>query len=183
MKIYTKTGDKGETSLFGGSRVSKGHLRIHAYGTLDELNSYIGLLNDLSSDEKMSQELHRIQDRLFTLGALLATEHEKAKKRLPIITLEDIEYLEESIDKMDQSLDPLKTFILPGGHPTVSYCHIARCVCRRAERLTVELSEHNNIDVLVIQYLNRLSDYLFVCSRYLTKILKVQEKLWIPEKD
>lgn len=182
MKIYTKKGDKGETSLFGGSRVSKGHIRIHAYGTVDELNSYIGLLCDLSPDESMNQELLRIQDRLFTLGALLATENEASKKKLPSITLKDISFLEESIDIMEESLDPIKTFVLPGGHPTVSYCHISRCVCRRAERICVELSEINKIEEFVIQYLNRLSDYLFVFSRHLTKILNVKETPWVPEK-
>ena len=182
MKVYTKTGDKGETSLFGGSRVSKGHIRIHAYGTVDELNSYIGLLSDLSPDESMNQEFLRIQDRLFTLGALLATENEATKKKLPSITLKDISFLEESIDRMEESLDPLKTFVLPGGHPTVSYCHISRCVCRRAERICVELSEINKVEEFVIQYLNRLSDYLFVFSRHLTKILNVKETPWMPEK-
>lgn len=182
MKVYTKTGDKGKTSLFGGSRVSKGHIRIHAYGTVDELNSYIGLLSDLSPDESRNHELLRIQDRLFTLGALLATENEASKKRLPSITLKDISFLEESIDRMEESLDPIKTFVLPGGHPTVSYCHISRCVCRRAERICVELSEINKVEEFVIQYLNRLSDYLFVFSRHLTKILRVKETPWVPEK-
>ena len=182
MKVYTKTGDQGETSLFGGSRVSKGHLRIHAYGTVDELNSYIGLLIDLLPDASMKPELIRIQDRLFTLGALLATEHEATKKRLPAITKEDVEFLEISIDRMEASLDPIKTFVLPGGHPTVSYCHISRCVCRRSERICVELSATNKVDEIVIQYLNRLSDYLFIFSRHLTKILKVKETPWIPEK-
>ena len=182
MKVYTKTGDQGETSLFGGSRVSKGHLRIHAYGTVDELNSYIGLLSDLSPDESRNIELIRIQDRLFTLGALLATENEVSKKRLPSITLQDISFLEASIDRMEASLNPIKTFVLPGGHPTVSYCHISRCVCRRAERICVELSEINKVEEFVIQYLNRLSDYLFVFSRHITKILKVKETPWVPEK-
>ena len=182
MKVYTKTGDQGETSLFGGLRVSKGNLRIHAYGTIDELNSYIGLLGDLSPDKSSKLELLRIQDRLFTLGALLATENEASKKRLPSITLEDICYLEASIDRMEESLDPIKTFVLPGGHPTVSYCHISRCVCRRAERICVELSETNKVEEVLIQYLNRLSDYLFVLSRHLVKILKVKEIPWVPEK-
>lgn len=182
MKVYTKTGDKGETSLFGGSRVSKGHLRIHAYGTVDELNSYIGLLRDLSPDENRNTELVRIQDRLFTLGALLATESKKAKKRLPTINQEDVAYLEQSIDVMEQLLEPIKSFVLPGGHPTVSYCHIARCVCRRAERLSVEFSEDSEVEDIVIQYLNRLSDYLFVLSRFLTKVLEVKEIPWVPEK-
>jgi cob(I)alamin adenosyltransferase len=182
MKVYTKTGDKGETSLFGGTRVSKGNLRIHAYGTVDELNSYIGLLRDLSNVGSSCAELVRIQDRLFTLGAILATESESAKKRLPLIYQTDIEFLEKAIDKMESTLDPIKTFVLPGGHPTVSYCHIARCVCRRAERLTVELAEDHEIESLVIQYLNRLSDYLFVLSRFLTKSLNATEIPWIPEK-
>ena len=160
-----------------GSRVSKGHLRIHAYGTVDELNSYIGLLIDLLPDASMKPELIRIQDRLFTLGALLATEHEVTKKRLPAITKEDVEFLEISIDRMEASLDPIKTFVLPGGHPTVSYCHISRCVCRRSERICVELSATNKVEEFVIQYLNRLSDYLFVFSRHLTKILKVKNPL------
>jgi len=182
MKVYTKTGDKGKTSLFGGQRVSKGDLRIHAYGTVDELNSYIGLLRDLCVDEVRVSQLIRIQDRLFTLGALLATESETAKKRLPKISEEDIESLEEAIDTMEQTLEPIKTFVLPGGHPTVSYCHISRCVCRRAERLSVELGEEVEVDPLVIQYLNRLSDYLFVLSRFLTKILDAKEIPWLPEK-
>ena len=182
MKVYTKTGDKGQTSLFGGQRVSKGNLRIHAYGTVDELNSYIGLLRDLSPDEARNVELIRIQDRLFTLGALLATESNTAKKRLPKIHKDDIEYLEKAIDSMEEKLEPIKTFVLPGGHPTVSYCHIARCVCRRSERLSVELTEEVEVEGLVIQYLNRLSDYLFVLSRFLTKILNATEIPWLPEK-
>jgi len=183
MKVYTKTGDKGQTSLFGGQRVSKGHLRIHAYGTVDELNSYMGLLRDLSADEIRNQEIQRIQDRLFTLGALLATESEKAKKRLPLIKQDDVEVLEQAIDAMELTLDPIKAFVLPGGHPTVSYCHVARCVCRRAERLSVELAEDNDIELLVIQYLNRLSDYLFVLSRFLAKSLGAKEIPWLPEKN
>jgi len=182
MKVYTKTGDKGETSLFGGARVSKGNLRIHAYGTVDELNSYIGLLRDLCTEEPRAIELIRIQDRLFTLGAILATESASAKKRLPLIYQTDIVYLEKAIDEMESTLEPIKTFVLPGGHPTVSHCHIARCVCRRAERLTVELAEEHEVEELTIQYLNRLSDYLFVLSRFFTKVLNATEVPWIPEK-
>lgn len=182
MKVYTKTGDKGETSLFGGARVSKGNLRIHVYGTVDEVNSYVGLLRDLCTDKSRVDELIRIQDRLFTLGAILATESESAQKRLPKISAQDITYLENGIDAMEKVLEPIKTFVLPGGHPTVSHCHIARCVCRRAERLTVELSSQVEVDELVIQYLNRLSDYLFVLSRFLTKILDAKEIAWLPEK-
>ena len=182
MKVYTKTGDKGETSLFGGTRVSKANSRIHAYGTVDELNSYLGLLRDLSAHKNRNTELERIQDRLFTLGAILATEREDSLKKLHRIKLDDVVYLEEAIDQMDASLEPLTSFVLPGGHPTVSYCHVARCVCRRAERLTVDLAEHSEVDVLVVKYLNRLSDYLFVLSRFLAKTLEVKQTPWVPEK-
>ena len=182
MKVYTKTGDKGETSLFGGTRVSKANSRIHAYGTVDELNSYLGLLRDLSAQKNRNTELERIQDRLFTLGAILATEREDSLKKLPRIKRDDVVYLEGAIDQMDASLEPLTSFVLPGGHPTVSYCHVARCVCRRAERLTVELAEHSKMDVLVVKYLNRLSDYLFVLSRFLAKTLEVKQTPWVPEK-
>lgn len=183
MKIYTKTGDKGKTSLFSGARVSKGHLRIHAYGTVDELNSYIGLLRDLSGDEKMNSELIQIQDRLFTLGAHLATETEESRSKLPLMTRGDVEVLENAMDLMEEELEPIQSFLLPGGHPTVSHCHIARCVCRRAERLVVELAENFTIDDLLVQYLNRLSDYLFVLSRILIKNLKATETPWVPRKD
>lgn len=183
MKVYTKTGDKGETSLFGGSRVSKGHLRIHAYGTVDELNSYMGLLRDLTDCESREKEIERIQDRLFTLGALLATEKESAIKRLPKLQASDITFLESTIDGMEVDLEPIKTFVLPGGHPTVSHCHIARCVCRRAERLCVELSENVAVSEIIIKYLNRLSDYLFVLSRYQTKLHGVKELPWQPENE
>ena len=182
MKIYTKTGDQGKTSLFSGSRLSKGHLRIHAYGTVDELNSHIGLLRDLSNDDAINLELIHVQDRLFTLGSYLASETEDAKSRLPSMTITDVEVLESAIDLMEQELDPIQSFVLPGGHATVSYCHIARCVCRRAERLVVELAENFTVDDVFIQYLNRLSDYLFVLSRILTKNLKGKETPWKPKK-
>lgn len=182
MKVYTKTGDLGETSLFGGSRVSKGDLRIHAYGTVDELNSYIGLLRDVSLDDGVINELLVIQDRLFTLGAILATEKDSSKIKLPLILNEDIRFLEVAIDVMDANLDTITAFVLPGGHTTVSYCHIARCVCRRAERMVVQLSEHSTIDSLIVKYLNRLSDYLFVLSRYHSKYLNAKEMPWIPKK-
>ena len=183
MKIYTKTGDQGTTSLFSGTRVSKAHIRLHAYGTIDELNSYIGLLRDLTEDSKINQDLIAIQDRLFTLGGHLATETEEARAKLPALHTSDMEYLESAIDAMDEVLDPIKNFILPGGHNTVSHCHITRCVCRRAERWVVELSENEDVDMIIIQYLNRLSDYLFVLSRYLTKKLRVTETPWRPKKD
>lgn len=189
MKIYTKTGDKGTTSLFGGTRVPKHHIRIESYGTVDELNSHIGLVKDQEVTEHTREVLNRVQDRLFTIGSILATEPEKAllksgKERLAIpgITSKDIELLEDEIDKMNEELPEMTHFILPGGHPSVSICHIARCVCRRAERMSTALYEINPFNELVLQYLNRLSDYLFVLARKLSKDLHANEVKWIPEK-
>jgi len=189
MKIYTKTGDTGTTALFGGTRVPKHHIRIESYGTVDELNSYIGLVRDQDIDARSKEILLQIQDRLFTLGAILATDPEKAilksgKERLniPKIEEEDIVLLETEMDFMNESLPPMTHFVLPGGHPTVSYCHITRCVCRRAERLTTLLNEHEPIDSRVLKYLNRLSDYLFVLARKLTYLLQAEEIKWIPKK-
>jgi len=189
MKIYTKTGDKGTTALFGGMRVPKDHIRIESYGTIDELNSYIGLIRDQEIDVVYKTLLIEIQDRLFTIGAILATPPEKEVlkngdlrlKNLGIIDT-DIQLLEEEIDKMDESLPPMTHFILPGGHPTVSHCHIARCICRRAERLAVQLSHNDHVPEIAIQYLNRLSDYLFVLARKLSCDLKADEVKWIPRK-
>lgn len=185
MKIYTKTGDKGETSLFGGTRVPKHHIRIESYGTVDELNSYIGLIRDLISDETSKKFLTDIQDKLFILGAALATPSDKEKlkngtNRLKIkqIDTADIVLLEEAIDTMNETLPAMTHFILPGGHPTVSHCHIARCICRRAERICTNLNELESIDSHLLEYLNRLSDYLFVLSRKLAKDLGIQEILW-----
>lgn len=180
MKIYTKTGDKGETSLIGGTRVPKHHLRIESYGTVDELNSWIGLIRDQSIHEKHITVLLEVQDRLFTLGSLLASDREDPKMKLPSLEETDILFLENKIDEMDKELEPMKSFVLPGGHTTLSYCHIARCVCRRAERLTVSLSEHENVNALIIKYLNRLSDYLFTLSRKLAQELGVKEHPWKP---
>ncbi|KAA5537737.1 cob(I)yrinic acid a,c-diamide adenosyltransferase [Paenimyroides baculatum] len=189
MKVYTKTGDKGTTALFGGSRVPKYHIRIESYGTVDELNSYIGLIRDQEINTIYKDQLIRIQDRLFTLGAILATDPEKAilkngKERLniPKITEEDVAYLEQAIDEMETNLPQMTHFVLPGGHTTVSYCHIARCVCRRAERLSTHLNDMEPTDEMVLKYLNRLSDYLFVLARKLTFDLNAQEVKWIPEK-
>ena len=182
MKVYTKKGDKGLTGLIGGTRVPKSSLRIDAYGTVDELNSYMGLLRDNAVSEEYKQEIIFIQDRLFTLGSWLASDPEKSKMTLPEIKQEDIEILEKSIDKMDEELEPMKFFVLPGGHQTVSFCHIARCVCRRAERLVVELNAQAEQNPVIIAYLNRLSDYLFVYSRYLTLKLEAEEIPWIPKK-
>jgi len=189
MKVYTKTGDKGTTALFGGQRVPKNHIRIDSYGTVDELNSYIGLIRDQDINPLYKAVLIEIQDRLFTVGAILATPVEKeilknGKSRLNIarISDEDVAYLENQIDEMDTALPPMTHFVLPGGHTTVSYCHIARCVCRRAERLSTELSQSEDIDTMVIMYLNRLSDYLFVLARKLSFDLKADEIKWIPRK-
>ncbi len=189
MKIYTKTGDKGTTALFGGTRVPKHHIRIDSYGTVDELNSHIGLIRDQEMDTHHKEVLIRIQDRLFTLGAILATDPEKAvmkngKARLniPLIKEEDIVLLETEMDIMNDSLPPMTHFVLPGGHTTVSYCHIARCVCRRAERLASALYEIAPFDKRTLKYLNRLSDYLFVLARKLSNDLCADEVKWIPEK-
>ena len=185
MKIYTKTGDDGKTSLYGGTRVKKSNLRIDAYGTVDELNSYIGLLKDQIDDEFVAKDLLRIQNKLFAAGAMLATPLDKQKlkdgtDRLKIekVEAEEIQYLENQIDLMDKDLEPMRHFILPGGHSIVSFCHIARCVCRRAERIVVELADSEQINPNIITYLNRLSDYLFVLARKLTKDYKVTEIPW-----
>lgn len=180
MKIYTKTGDQGITSLLGGKRIPKSELRIDAYGTVDELNSYIGLLRDQQVNSKRSKLLKEIQDRLFTLGAELATSPGKDKVKKPDLLPEDITLLEAEMDKMEELLAPLTAFILPGGHQSVSFCHIARTVCRRAERITVELSAVEVVSELVIQYLNRLSDFLFVLSRMMAKELEADEINWNP---
>lgn len=189
MKIYTKTGDKGQTSLFGGTRVPKYNLRIEAYGTIDELNANIGLIRDQQIDEHTSKILLKIQNELFTLGAMLATPPDKetlksGKDRLNIekINNEKITLLESEMDLMNETLPPMTHFVLPGGHQTVSYCHIARCICRRAERITTQLSDESNVDPQILMYLNRLSDYLFVLARKLTLDNNAQEIQWIPEK-
>lgn len=177
FKIYTKTGDAGETALFGGQRLPKSHLRIEAYGTVDELNSYIGLVRDVSTDDHTRQVLKEIQDRLFMVGANLASDPSKNLSP-PDITLADLKLLENEIDRMDESLPPLKNFILPGGHTSVSFCHIARCVCRRAERLAVALHQEEPVEDSVLQYLNRLSDYLFMLARKTSQDLGVGEVVW-----
>lgn len=190
MKVYTKTGDKGTTSLFGGTRVPKHHLRIESYGTVDELNSYIGLIRDQDINPFYKTILMEIQDRLFTVGAIMATPPEKevlknGQQRLNInrISEKDVNLLENQIDAMDAELPPMTHFVLPGGHSTVSYCHITRCVCRRAERLATHLNEEEPIDEAVLTYLNRLSDYLFVLARKLSHDLNAEEIKWIPRKE
>ena len=180
LKIYTKTGDTGTTSLIGGTRVPKHHIRIEAYGTVDELNSHIGLLRDSEIDLHSKEILIEIQDRLFTIGSLLAADPEKSKMKLPQIIQSDISLLETEIDAMEATLEPMKSFVLPGGHATVSTCHIARCVCRRAERCITHLNEISPADPLIEIYMNRLSDYLFVLSRKLSKDLKATETPWKP---
>lgn len=181
MKIYTKTGDKGQTALIGGRRVSKADLRIDAYGTVDELNSWIGLVRDQPINESRKELLKDIQDRLFTMGAELATDPEKTPKRaIPVIMPEDILLLEQAMDKMDTELPELRAFILPGGHQSISFCHLARTVCRRAERLIIALNEQTPVDSLVLQYINRLSDYLFVLGRKMAQELNAEEVVWKP---
>ncbi|WP_298115243.1 cob(I)yrinic acid a,c-diamide adenosyltransferase [Flavobacterium sp.] len=189
MKVYTKTGDAGTTALFGGTRVPKHHIRIESYGTVDELNSHIGLIRDQQINQLYKNVLIEVQDRLFTVGAILATPPEKellksGEKRLQNLGIleSDIEFLEKEIDTMEDSLPQMTHFVLPGGHTSVSYCHIARCVCRRAERLAVHLNDIEPTDELVIKYLNRLSDYLFVLARKLSFDLKAEEVQWIPRK-
>ena len=189
MKVYTKTGDTGTTALFGGTRVSKHHIRIESYGTVDELNSHIGLIRDQDINSLYKNVLIEVQDRLFTVGAILATPPEKevkknGEKRLKNLGIleTDIEFLENEIDSMEDNLPPMTHFVLPGGHTTVSYCHIARCVCRRAERLAVHLNDIEPTDEFVIKYLNRLSDYLFVLARKLSLDLNADEVKWIPRK-
>ncbi len=189
MKIYTKTGDKGTTALFGGTRVAKHHIRIESYGTIDELNSWLGLLRDQEIDTHLKNALVSIQEKLFTVGAILATDPEKSilksgKERLniPKISESDVKFLEKEIDSMNENLPPMTHFILPGGHTTVSYCHIARTVCRRAERLATHLNENEPFDERLLHYINRLSDYLFVLARKLSSDVQADEIKWIPEK-
>ncbi len=180
MKIYTKTGDTGNTSLIGGTKVPKSHLRIEAYGTVDELNSYIGLCRDLLTDEQSIRLLQEIQDRLFTIGSSLACDPLKEPKmRIPDLKETDVTLLENEMDRMNESVPAMKFFILPGGHPALSHLHIARCICRRAERCCVRLQlETIEVEPIVLQYINRLSDYLFVLARYTGHLLNVQEIAW-----
>ncbi|RFP65540.1 cob(I)yrinic acid a,c-diamide adenosyltransferase [Hymenobacter lapidiphilus] len=180
MKIYTKTGDKGLTSLIGGTRVPKSSLRIECYGTVDELNSYIGLVRDQPVNEARRTLLKEIQDRLFTVGASLASDPEKSKMKIPDLHAEDVELLEQEMDRMNETLPELRVFVLPGGHQSVSFAHLARCVCRRAERLVIHLNEDEFVAELVAMYLNRLSDYLFVLSRQMAHELGAEEVKWEP---
>ena len=179
MKIYTKTGDRGLTSLLNGKRVPKYDDRIEAYGTLDELNSYLGLVLSQTQDQQDQKALTEIQDRIFTMSSFLATD-EEIKKKLPDLSIDDVYYLEKLIDEATEVLPPLKHFVLPGGHPLAAQCHVARCICRRAERMVVELSEKQAIDENIVVYLNRLSDYLFTLARKVNYDSKTAENKWIP---
>ena len=181
MKIYTKKGDTGKTGLIGGTRVSKHSIRIDAYGTVDELNAHIGMLRDQQINPEYVAQLIEIQDRLFTIGSHLAQDPEKTSMALPEIKENDVTQLEDWIDAMESQLPPMKFFILPGGHPTVSACHITRCVCRRAERIMVELHELYPIEMVLLSYVNRLSDYFFVLGRKLAQDLDAQEQAWHPK--
>jgi len=180
MKIYTKTGDKGQTSLLSGKRVPKYHDRINAYGTVDELNSYLGLLKDQPVNSVRQSLLLRVQENLFVIGSNLASDGQQQRFSVPQLDEQEVDILELAIDEMDEVLPPMKNFILPGGHPSVSYCHIARCVCRRAERLILQLKEMEEVSDLIHIYLNRLSDYLFVLARKITQELDVEEVPWKP---
>ena len=179
MKIYTKTGDKGFTSLIGGTKVTKASDRIEAYGTIDELNSFIGLCRDLITVTESKKILQEVQDRLFTIGSSLACDPEKEPKmKIPDLKEEDVILLEKEMDRMNESLPEIKHFILPGGHATVSHLHVCRCICRRTERRVVALNEE--VNETIIKYLNRLSDYLFVLARYTARQLNADEIAWRP---
>jgi cob(I)alamin adenosyltransferase len=182
MKIYTKTGDKGTTSLIGGTRVSKADVRIDAYGTVDELNAYLGVVRDSISDARGRVELLQIQHVLFVIGSHLACEKESAKVKLPVLDHNEITFLENSIDQMNESLQPMTHFILPGGHLAISFCHVARTICRRSERNIVALLQDSTQDEFIIAYINRLADYLFVLARYIAYQNDVAEIKWIPKK-
>jgi cob(I)alamin adenosyltransferase len=181
MKIYTKTGDAGTTSLFGGERVLKSHYRIDAYGTVDELNSFIGLLRDQPVNQSRQAILTEIQNKLFTIGAILATEPGNQKVKVPQLYDIDVFNLEKEIDAMDAQLPPIKNFVLPGGHQSISFGHVARTICRRAERLIIGLDAQEKVHPLVVQYMNRLSDYLFVLCRQMAQELKIEETPWKPQ--
>jgi len=182
IKIYTKTGDNGKTSLIGGTKVAKSHIRIEAYGTVDELNSYVGLLNDHFEHDHTKNALREVQDRLFTIGSSLACDPDKEPLlKIPDLKEEDVQWLEQEIDAMNTVLPPMKSFILPGGHIVISTAHVARCICRRAERKCVSISENEMfVDPLVIKYLNRLGDYLFILARFIAHELRIEEVAWKP---
>lgn len=181
MKIYTKTGDLGTTSLFGGKRVSKAELRIETYGTVDELNSWIGVLRDQEVNTSRKEIFLNIQDRLFTIGSHLATEPGNTRVKIPALAEEDVLFLEQQIDRMESDLPPMRSFVLPGGHSSVSFGHVARTVCRRAERLVIALHQSEPMEPMVMKYLNRLSDYIFVLTRQMARDLRAEESPWKPK--
>ncbi len=182
MKIYTRTGDDGTTALFGGGRLPKHHIRIESYGTVDELNSYMGLIRHRDVDTRSKDTLAEVQDRLFTIGSLLASDPSKQNLKTPGLKETDIGLLESEMDAMNETLPEMRSFILPGGDDTVSFCHIARCVCRRAERLTVLLAEKEPVPSEAVKYLNRLSDYLFVLARHIAHRNGIEETPWKPRQ-
>ncbi len=177
-KIYTKGGDKGETSLLGGKRVPKHHAKIEAYGTADELNAFIGLLRDQQISDHHKSILLKIQEKVFVAESLLASDEGSEEFQLPQLEEADITILEQEIDAMNQSLPPLSNFILPGGSPAVSYAHVCRVVCRRAERIIIKLQEESPVDEIIIRYFNRLSDYFFVLGRKIAADGGVEDILW-----
>lgn len=182
FKIYTKTGDKGSTSLIGGVRVPKSHIRIESYGTVDELNSYLGMVRDMANNTLITEWIHEVQDRLFTIGSVLATNPEKeVKMKLPDLHEADVIFLEQKIDEMNEVLPEMRSFILSGGNLAASTTHVARCICRRAERLCVGMQQDNEVmPDMIVQYLNRLSDFLFVLARYIAHINGVEDTPWRP---
>lgn len=182
MKIYTKTGDEGTTALYGGTRVAKSDERVETYGTVDELNAHIGLLRDQAVNRDRQDLFQEIQETLFVVGAQLAADPNKESMKLPAIEELSVTRLEQSIDTMDEALPEMQFFILPGGHPAVSICHVARCVCRRAERQVVRFAQDERVNPLIVVYLNRLSDWLFVLARTMGQELGVDEIPWKPEK-
>ena len=182
MKIYTRTGDKGTTALLGGKRLNKSELRIHAYGTIDELNSYLGLIRDHSEIEEKTETIIRIQNQLFVIGSHLATEPGKSFDYIPDLQDAETKFLEDEIDDMNHLLPEMTNFVLPGGHKLVSFIHISRTVCRRSERLVIELAQNEQVSELIIKYLNRLSDYLFVLARYASQKVGAEEVPWTPRK-
>ncbi|KPL14858.1 MAG: cob(I)yrinic acid a c-diamide adenosyltransferase [Bacteroides sp. SM1_62] len=181
MKIYTKAGDRGTSTLLGGNIVPKDHPRLEAYGTLDELNSWIGLIRDQLDNGDIRKTLMRIQDRIMVGSTILASEKKDASVTIPQLHEKDITFLEREIDRMEQELKPLQSFILPGGHTTVSYCHLARTTCRRAERYSVKFIKNSAQTEILVKYLNRLSDYLFVLARKIAMDLKIEEIIWQPD--
>jgi len=183
MKIYTKTGDQGTTSLIGGKRVPKNHRRIEAYGTVDELIAFIGAVRDHINNKKLIDDLIALQNNLMICAAILASDCDNCKTDIPKLSEEAIVWLEKSIDEMEVNLTPLSQFLLPGGHPAVSFTHIARTICRRTERCIISLSESATVPEILIRFFNRLSDYLFVLSRYIARELQIKEITWQPRLD